>query len=127
MLPWTEKFELDVPAFEQHIQAAVEDEYQSIYLMGTAGERYALGESRFQQVVEIFAARTTGNGLDPQVGVIGLSMEQIIHRIGLAHDLGIRMFQISLPSWGRWTRPRRCFSSRRSVVNSQTAVFFTTT
>ena len=100
MLPWTEQFELDVPVFEQHIQAAVDDGYESLYLMGTAGEGYALGESRFQEVVEVFAAETVGKGLDPQIGVIGLSMEQIIHRIALAHDLGIRMFQISLPSWG---------------------------
>lgn len=27
-------------------------------------------------------------------------MEQTLHRLGVAHDLGIRMFQISLPSWG---------------------------
>ena len=100
MLPWTEKFELDVPLFEQQVQAAVDDGYESLYLMGTAGEGYGLSESRFKQVVEIFAARTTGKGLDPQIGVIGLSMEQIICRIALAHDLGIRMFQISLPSWG---------------------------
>ena len=71
MLPWTEKFELNVPVFEQQIQAAVDDGYESLYLMGTAGEGYALSESRFKQVVEIFAARTTGKGLDPQIGVIG--------------------------------------------------------
>ena len=100
MLPWTEKFELDVPVFEQQVQTAIDDGYESLYLMGTAGEGYALSEARFKQVVEIFAARTTGKGLDPQIGVIGLSMEQIIFRIALAHDLGIRMFQISLPSWG---------------------------
>lgn len=63
MLPWTEKFELDVPVFEQHIQAAVDDGYESLYLMGTAGEGYALGESRFQEVVEVFAAETVGKGL----------------------------------------------------------------
>jgi dihydrodipicolinate synthase/N-acetylneuraminate lyase len=51
-------------------------------------------------VVEVFAAKTVREGIDPQVGVIGLSMEQIIRRIAVAHGLGIRMFQISLPSWG---------------------------
>jgi len=100
MLPWTEDFELDVPTFERHIQAALDDGYKCLYLMGTAGEGYAVGEARFRQVVEVFAAKTVREGLDPQVGVIGLSMEQIIERIALARELGIRMFQISLPSWG---------------------------
>lgn len=100
MLPWTEDFQLDIPRFEQHVQAALDDGYKCLYLMGTAGEGYAVSEARFQQVVEIFAALTVKEGIDPQIGVIGLSMEQIIERIRLAHRLGIRMFQISLPSWG---------------------------
>jgi len=40
------------------------------------------------------------DGIDPQVGVIGLSKEQSLSRLKFAHELGIRMFQISLPSWG---------------------------
>ena len=34
------------------------------------------------------------------VGVIGLSTVQIVERLEYAHDVGFRMFQISLPSWG---------------------------
>ena len=100
MLPWTEDFQLDVPKFEQHIQNALNDNYKCLYLMGTAGEGYALGEECFKEVVDAFAEKTVRDGIDPQIGVIGLSMEQIIHRLGVAHDRGIRMFQISLPSWG---------------------------
>ncbi|MEO2046031.1 MAG: dihydrodipicolinate synthase family protein [Pirellulales bacterium] len=100
MLPWTENYRLDVPAFEEHIQQAIDGGYQSMYLMGTAGEGYALTDTRFREVVEIFAAKTVRDGLDPQIGVIALSMEQIIERIGFAYDRGIRMFQISLPAWG---------------------------
>ena len=84
MLPWTEDFQLDVPAFEEHVQDAIDGGYQSIYLMGTAGEGYALTDARFEQVVEVFAALAVGDGLDPQVGVIGLSMEHVIQRIALA-------------------------------------------
>ena len=100
MLPWTADFQLDVPAFEAHVQSALDDAYTCLYLMGTAGEGYALDENRFRQVVEIFAALTVQEHLDPQIGVIGLSLDQIIQRIRFAHDQGIRMFQISLPSWG---------------------------
>lgn len=100
MLPWTEDFELDVPVFEEHVHAAIEEGYRSIYLMGTAGEGYALNNRRFKQVVEKFAELTVREGLDPQIGVIALSMEQIIERIAFGHSQGIRMFQLSLPSWG---------------------------
>lgn len=100
MLPWTEDFKLDEPAFQSHVQSAIDGGYKCIYLMGTAGEGYALGEDRFRQVVEIFAGMTVRDGLDPQIGVIGTSMEQMMHRIRVAYDLGIRMFQVTLPCWG---------------------------
>jgi len=100
MLPWTEDFQLDVSMFERYIQGAIDGGYTCIYLMGTAGEGYALNDTRFKQVVEVFANLTVREGLDPQIGVIGLSMEHIIERIQTAYDLGIRMIQIPLPSWG---------------------------
>ena len=100
MLPWTEDFELDVPVFERHIQSTLDDGYKCLYLMGTAGEGYALNAARFGRVVEVFAGLAVRDGIDPQIGVIGTSMEQSLERIQFAYDLGIRMFQISLPSWG---------------------------
>lgn len=100
MLPWTADYELDVPVFEEQVQAAVDDGYKCIYLMGTAGEGYALNNRRFKQVVENFAKLTVREGLDPQIGVIALSMAQIIERLAFAYEQGIRMFQISLPCWG---------------------------
>ena len=100
MLPWDENFQLDRPKFEEHIQAVLDDGYSCLYLMGTAGEGYAVSEERFREVVEVFAAKTVRAGIHPQIGVIGLSMEQIIVRIRYAYELGIRMFQISLPGWG---------------------------
>ena len=100
MLPWTEDFRLDVPVFEEHIQDAIDEGYKSLYLMGTAGEGYALSDALFQQVVDVFAAMSVREGLDPQVGVISMSIQQVIDRIRYAHKQGIRMFQISLPAWG---------------------------
>ena len=113
MLPWTEDFQLDVSVFERHIQGAIDGGYTCIYLMGTAGEGYALNDARFKQVVEVFANLTVRDDLDPQIGVIGLSMEHIIERIQTAYDLGIRMFQISLSSWG-------------ALDEAETLFFFTT-
>ena len=113
MLPWTEDFELDVPVFERHIQSTLDDGYKCLYLMGTAGEGYALTRERFQQVVEIFAGLAVGDGSDPQIGVIGTSMEETLLKRQSAYDLGIRMFQISLPSWG-------------TLDESETMLFFQT-
>lgn len=100
MLPWTPDFKLDVPIFEEQVQEAIRGGYKNIYVMGTAGEGYALTDKQFQQVVGIFAGLTVKPGLDPQVGVISLSMGQILERIAWSREQGIRMFQISLPSWG---------------------------
>jgi dihydrodipicolinate synthase/N-acetylneuraminate lyase len=100
VLPWKEDFRLDVPLFEEHIQGAIDGGFTSIYLMGTAGEGYALTDTQFKEAVGIFARMAVKPGLDPQVGVISLSMGQIIERFSWARDQGIKMFQISLPSWG---------------------------
>lgn len=100
MLPWTADWELDVAAFTEHVNTFLQAGYRNLYVMGTAGEGYALSDRRFQQVVQTFAELTVGEGLDPQVGVIALSMEQITERVACAYHYGIRMFQISLPSWG---------------------------
>ena len=100
MLPWTKSFELDEEVFQRHLQETLDGGYQNVYILGTAGEGYALSEERFQHVVTVFARHMVRDGITPQVGVVGLSMEQTLHRLHLAHELGIRMFQIPLPSWG---------------------------
>ena len=100
MLPWTEDFTLDESAFVRHVQSAIDGGYKCIYLMGTAGEGYALSNATFEHVVEVFAGLAVKDGLDPQIGVISLSMQQILERLALCYDKGIRMFQLPLPSWG---------------------------
>src|SRR5262245_87795 len=100
LLPWTERFTLDASAFERHVRARIDDGYTSLYVMGTAGEGYALDDATYQQVVRLFADQTIRTGLDPQVGVICLSMQQTVKRIEFARNLGIRMCQIVLPAWG---------------------------
>lgn len=99
-LPWKENLTLDEPAFRQHVRRAISLGYEHIYLMGTAGEGYAVTDRQYEQVVSVFREEMQGDGLQPMVGVISLSLGQILERIGYAHRLGIRHFQISLPSWG---------------------------
>ncbi|HWB54824.1 MAG TPA: dihydrodipicolinate synthase family protein [Tepidisphaeraceae bacterium] len=100
MLPWTAANELDVEVFRSHIRETMEAGYLDLYLMGTAGEGYALTDRQFAEVVGVFAEEAIRPGYRPQVGVISLSMSQAVERIGLARERGFRMFQISLPCWG---------------------------
>jgi len=51
---------------------------------------------------------------EPMVGVISLSLPTMLRRISMAHEtLGVRLFQVSLPSWGALdeTEVRRFFDS----------------
>lgn len=100
LLPWCEDFTLNELQFREHIRNIIRHGFQHIYLMGTAGEGYALTDRQFQQVVQMFWDEMRQPGLHPMVGVISLSMGQVLERIAWAHDVGIRHFQISLPSWG---------------------------
>lgn len=71
-----------------------------LYVFGTAGEGYAVDDAQFREIVEAFHRATAEVGAEPMVGVISLSLPTIVRRIDEARRLGIRRFQISLPSWG---------------------------
>jgi len=103
LLPWTEDDELNVPMFEKQIDSTLDEGFKCFYILGTAGEGFALDEELFQQVVDIYAANSVAAGKDPQVALIGLSMRHIMRRMEYCYDRGIRMFQLALPSWGPLT------------------------
>ncbi len=99
-LPWNEEEHLMEELFRQEIRHTLSLGFNNLYIMGTAGEGYAVDTSTFQRVVEIFYEETRGERVFPQVGVIGLSTAAVRERIALAYKMGFRMFQISLPCWG---------------------------
>jgi len=98
--PWNERYELDEPVFRRHVEGMLDAGFREVYVMGTAGEGYAMTDSQFQNVVDVFVDVTDRPGVTPQVGVISLSTGHIIERLGYVYDKGVRMLQISLPSWG---------------------------
>ena len=63
MLPWTKSFELDEEVFRRHLQQTLDGGYQNVYILGTAGEGYALSEARFRHVVTIFANHMLRDGI----------------------------------------------------------------
>jgi dihydrodipicolinate synthase/N-acetylneuraminate lyase len=98
--PWDEDDELREDLFRDEVRQVIAAGFQQVYVFGTGGEGYAVDTRRFRQVVDTFFEETRVDGLIAMVGVIGLSTPQVVERLAYAHDVGFRMFQISLPSWG---------------------------
>ncbi|MCC6589411.1 MAG: dihydrodipicolinate synthase family protein [Bryobacterales bacterium] len=99
-VPWDENEQFLSDLFRAQVAHATASGFHDVYVFGTAGEGYAVTNKQFTEIVEVFAEETLRDGIHPQVGVIGLSSGQVIERIEIAHRLGFRAFQISLPSWG---------------------------
>lgn len=97
--PWDDDERLDGAMFRRAIRHALKAGFEQLYVFGTAGEGYAVDSGRFRDVVETFGDELEGTQAKWIVGVIGLSSATVIERIGMAHQLGARAFQISLPSW----------------------------
>ncbi len=98
-IPWGENDEFLEDVFRQEVRSTLQ-KFTDVYIFGTAGEGYAVTNALFKQIVGVFSEETAGEEVHPMVGVIGMSTAQIVERIGIAHDKGFRMFQISLPPWG---------------------------
>lgn len=99
-VPWDERENLLEDVFREEVRAFLSRGFRHIYIFGTAGEGYAADTARFHRVAQVFREETLGEGVLPQVGVIGLSTAIVRERIDIAYELGFRTFQLSLPSWG---------------------------
>jgi dihydrodipicolinate synthase/N-acetylneuraminate lyase len=99
-VPWDENERLEEKVFRQEIRHFVSLGFSDLYIFGTAGEGHAVDSSRFESIVKVFREETDQNGITAMVGVIGLSTANVLERIKIAHQVGFRYFQISLPSWG---------------------------
>jgi len=102
-IPWTDDFEVDEAMFVRLVRRCLDEGYKHVYVFGTGGEGYAVDTRRFQQVVRLFWDTVKGTDVNAMVGVIGLSSPVILERIAFAHEVGFRIFQVSLPSWGPLT------------------------
>ena len=100
VVPWTDRFEFDETSFRRQVKTIANDLTRDIYIFGTAGEGYGVSERQFDQVAKAFWESACEYDVSPMVGVISLSLPNIIDRISRCHALGFRAFQLSLPSWG---------------------------
>jgi dihydrodipicolinate synthase/N-acetylneuraminate lyase len=101
--PWDDRERLDETIFRRAIRHALNAGFRHLYVFGTAGEGYAVDSARFRRVAEVFGDELAGTDASPMVGVIGLSTANVLERLTVAHALGFRAFQISLPSWSALT------------------------
>lgn len=99
-VPWNADGTLAETIFRESIRDQIRRGIPDLYIFGTAGEGYAVGEADFDRITRIFVEEMRADGSEPMVGVISLSLRTIIERIERARDMGVRQFQISLPSWG---------------------------
>jgi dihydrodipicolinate synthase/N-acetylneuraminate lyase len=99
LCPWDEAEQLDEPTFRHEIRYIAEAGFRHVYVFGTAGEGYAVDGARFRRVIEVFLDEATAADITPMAGMIGLSTANVLERVAVAHELGVREFQISLPSW----------------------------
>jgi dihydrodipicolinate synthase/N-acetylneuraminate lyase len=101
VVPWTDTFVFDEALFRDEIVSLLAAGYTQLYVFGTAGEGYAVDDAQFEHISRVFVDEMHAGSAEPMVGVISLSLATILRRIAFAHDaLGVRRFQVSLPSWG---------------------------
>lgn len=99
-VPWNTDGTLAEDIFRKEIRNLLSNLTRDLYLFGTAGEGYAVTDKQFDQIVRIFREETNLPDTRGMVGVMGLSLGTMIERMERAREVGIRYFQISLPSWG---------------------------
>jgi len=99
-IPWDDGENLLEDVFRLEVRHFLKSGFRHVYTFGTAGEGYAVDLARFTQIAQIFRQETSAADVHAQIGVIALSAAQFRERLRIAHDIGFREFQISLPSWG---------------------------
>jgi dihydrodipicolinate synthase/N-acetylneuraminate lyase len=102
VLPWDEKNRLLEAMFREEIRLSLR-ETPHLYVMGTAGEGYALSEAQYTQIVDVFVSEMRVGGADPMVGIISMSVTDVHRKIEIAQGRGVSLFQVSLPGWGPCT------------------------
>ena len=102
-VPWTVDYAFDEPLFRRSLRHAAVHGTRHLYIFGTAGEGHAVSDRQFQQITRAFVDEMTRLGAEPMVGLISLSLAQVLDRAEWAAGIGVRQFQVALPSWGTCT------------------------
>jgi dihydrodipicolinate synthase/N-acetylneuraminate lyase len=100
-VPWNAQYEFEEAAFRRNVKTIIRAGIHHLYIFGTAGEGHAVSDRQFDRIAAGFLDEVSlHDGVHPMIGVINQSLATVIERIGRAHGMGARSFQISLPNWG---------------------------
>jgi dihydrodipicolinate synthase/N-acetylneuraminate lyase len=102
-VPWTADYRFDEPLFRRSVAGVALNGTRHIYIFGTAGEGHAVSGRQFREITIAFADEARRLDVEPMVGLICPSLTEVLDRIEWAASIGVRRFQISLPSWGTCT------------------------
>ncbi len=102
VVPWDERGEFIESLFVDEVNVLLKLT-KHLYVFGTAGEGYAVTDRQFERIAKVFHDVMRAGRAEPMVGVVSLSLGTIIERIEKAREIGVRHFQLSLPSWGALT------------------------
>ncbi len=122
-IPWDQDFNFDETIFRRAVRSILEHT-PLVYIFGTAGEGYAVNREEYSHIVSVFADEMKKWQADPMVGIIGLSLSEILMRIEIAWELGVKTFQISLPSWDTLNRKETEVFFREVLLSFPGADFF---
>lgn len=98
--PWTADYRFDADSFRRQVRTIARGLTKRIYIFGTAGEGHAVSDGQFREITACFKECAEEEGVTPMVGIISMSLPTVKERIEWARGIGIREFQLSLPSWG---------------------------
>ncbi len=99
-VPWDEQFTFQEAVFRRSVRHLIAQGIRDLYIFGTAGEGFAVTESQFDEITRVFLDETRADDVQGMVGLISLSLPTVVDRIERAHAMGVRRFQLSMPSWG---------------------------
>lgn len=102
-IPWDESFNFEEEVFRRAVKSLLVHT-PLIYIFGTAGEGYAVNREEYIRIISVFTDEVKKKQAEPMIGIINLSMSEIFRRVEIAMDIGVRYFQISLPSWAVLSR-----------------------
>ncbi len=98
-LPWKANGTLDEEVFSSTIKRLTQYGVHGIYNGGSTGEFFAQDFELFKTTTDILVETVRGTGTRTQVGILGLTTDEMIKRGSYAIEKGVDALQTTFPWW----------------------------